>query len=211
MDSSPPTFTAGMIVPMGSSGVGRAQTKSSSSSIELEHTSATTILHRPGLLREHPAYKRRQLQLEVSQPGSDQNHGADIEVLLLSYFMNSGLNLHAQRANLYCLIPSLSRRTIVLRSNAQVPHYIYFRQDLQSTGLEERLNAMNNQHDGLKACEPRAHLSSPFSACDASVNFIEAHTFIYTTQLAGPVFRDGPPPVQLDEKWGQLPAQGPCL
>jgi hypothetical protein len=101
-----------MIVPTWSSGEGRAQTKSSLSSIELEHTPATTILHRPGLL----AHKRRQLQLEVSRPGSDQNHGADIEVLLLSYFMNSGLNLHAQRANLYCLIPSLSRRTIVFRS-----------------------------------------------------------------------------------------------
>jgi hypothetical protein len=152
-------------------GSDEAQTKSSLSCIELEHTPVTTILHR-----------------------------ADIEVLLLSYLMNSGLNLHAQRANLYCLIPSLSRRTIVLRSNAQVPRYIYFRQDLRNANLQERLNAMKKQDDGLKACEPRSHISSTLSACDASVNFIEAHTFIYKTQLAGPVFRDGPPPVQLDEE-----------
>jgi hypothetical protein len=112
MDSSPPTFTAGMIVPMWSSGEDRAQMKSFLSFTQLEHTPVATILHRPGLL----AHKRRQLQLGVFRPGSDQNHGADIEVLLLSYFMNSGLNLHAQRANLYCLILSLSRRTIVLRS-----------------------------------------------------------------------------------------------
>jgi hypothetical protein len=188
-------------------GSDEAQTKSSLSCIELEHTPVTTILHRPGLL----AHKRRQLQLEVSRPCSDQNHGADIEVLLLSYLMNSGLNLHAQRANLYCLIPSLSRRTIVLRSNAQVPRYIYFRQDLRNANLQERLNAMKKQDDGLKACEPRSHISSTLSACDASVNFIEAHTFIYKTQLAGPVFRDGPPPVQLASFFVQLPAQDPCL
>jgi hypothetical protein len=75
-----------MIIPMWSSGEGKTQIKSLSF-IELEHTPVTTILHRPGLLREHPAYKRRQLQLGVSRPGSDQNHGADIEVLLLSYLL----------------------------------------------------------------------------------------------------------------------------
>jgi hypothetical protein len=115
MDSSPPTLTAGTIVFTWSSGEGKAQTKSSLSSIELEHTPVTTILHRPGLLRERPAYKRRQLQLEVEAT----------RTMKLSYFMNSVLNLHPQRANLYCLIPSLSRRTIVLRSTRKCLIIIY--------------------------------------------------------------------------------------
>jgi hypothetical protein len=55
MDSSPPTFTAGMIVPMWSSGEGKTQTKYSLSFIELQHTPVTVILHQPGLF----AHKRR--------------------------------------------------------------------------------------------------------------------------------------------------------
>jgi hypothetical protein len=43
--------------------------------------------------------------LRVHRPDSDQNHGADIEVIVLSYFVDSGFNLHLQCADLHCLTP----------------------------------------------------------------------------------------------------------
>jgi hypothetical protein len=90
-----------------------------------EQQLVTIILRRSGLLanallatmavqdKEELIARFNSPLLRVHRPGSDQNHGADVEVIVLSYFMNSGLNLHPQCANLHCLTPPPSYPTYI--------------------------------------------------------------------------------------------------
>jgi hypothetical protein len=90
-----------------------------------EQQLTTIILQRSGLLANAllatmPTLDKEELikrfntpLLRVLHPGRDQSNGADMEVIVLSYFMNSGLNLHPQCGNLHCLTPPPSFPTYI--------------------------------------------------------------------------------------------------